>query len=76
MSDTLPPYQTFDSALKASFALVFSSFDNLWEDKIQCNHCLSRRALPGDDKEEEGDGNEYVDEDDEAVHEGGGVEAS
>ena len=32
--------------------------------------------LPGHDKEEEGDGNEGVDEDDEAVHKVGGVEAS
>ena len=34
------------------------------------------RPLPGDDEEEEGDGDKGVDEDDEAVHEGGGVEAS
>ena len=31
----------------------------------------SRHALPGDDKEKEGDGNKGIDEDDEAVHEGG-----
>ena len=33
-------------------------------------------ALPGHHKEEEGDGNEGVDEDDEAEHEGRGVEGA
>ena len=39
-----------------------------------CQYLL--RSLPGHDKEEEGDGHKSVDEDDESIHKGGGVEAS